>query len=352
MNEEMTRRSRVLRSSFFILPSALCILLFSSCVFWTPRTRTASPSALVIPNVPVQKWDILTCGAGSLSSVLQHHGDTTTMDEWQAALPKTRGGVMSIDLVLAARQKGFDARLITGDRATVEQELRSGRPVILMLQVIQTLGRSYDFFHYIVLDGIDDTADLVRAQFGDGKVRWIKFERLEKAWKPVRNAAIFVQKKDPASELLRAAVTLEEQGKVDAAITAYRELLARHPESVVGWTNLGNAQSRLDLKTDAEASYRKALALDARSRDTLNNLAWLLFEEKRFDEAETHARTALAIPGPDSYLVLDTLARILAAKGSCEEASKRFREAIDAVPQSRAAERLEIEKTAKSVCHS
>src|SRR4026209_394257 len=116
-----------LRSSFRILHSAFCILFLSSCVYWTPMSRRASESAKVIPNVPVQKWDIESCGAGSLSTVLQHYGDPTTMYEWDKLLPRTRGGMLSIDMVLAARKKGFDARLITGNRASVERERLDGR---------------------------------------------------------------------------------------------------------------------------------------------------------------------------------------------------------------------------------
>src|SRR5687768_2920517 len=146
-------------SQFFILNSKFLILivlllpLATSCVYWTPTSHRPSPYAAVVPSVPMQQWDIKSCGAGALSAVLRHHGDATTMEEWDAKLPKTRGGVMSIDLVLAARERGFDARLVTGDPSMIEAELIDGRPVILMLQVIQAPGKGYDFFHYIVLDG-------------------------------------------------------------------------------------------------------------------------------------------------------------------------------------------------------
>src|SRR5215213_2858557 len=167
-------------------------LITTSCVYWTPISRTPTGAATVIQNVPLQKWDIKSCGAGSLSSVLQHYGDPTTMKEWDARLPKTRGGVMSIDLVLAARARGFDARLITGDQPTLVRELLDGRPVILMLQVIQTPGREYDFFHYVVLDGIDTERKLMRTQFGDGKARWVTLERIENAWRGGGRAAVLI----------------------------------------------------------------------------------------------------------------------------------------------------------------
>ena len=323
--------------------------MLSSCVYWTPVSRSASPSATVIPNVPMQKWDIKSCGAGALSAVLRHHGDAMTMEEWDAALPKTRGGVMSIDLVLAARQRGFEARLVTGDQSLVEAELRGGRPVILMLQVIQAPGKGYDFYHYIVVDGYDPAQNIFRVQFGDAKARWAKMDRLESAWKPTKHAAILIRPADPAATALRAAVQLEEEEKFALAAHAYREILDKNPSSIVAWTNLGNVEMRLGRHAAAESAFRKALELDPDSADTLNNLAWLLYEEKRVDEAEPLARKAAVTKAPDAWMRLDTLARILVARGACDEAKMTFRQAIDAVPENRTSERAEIEAAASNI---
>lgn len=328
---------------------ALSTLTASSCVYWTPISRSPTPTATVIPNVPMHKWDIKSCGAGSLSSVLQHHGDTTTMDEWQEKLPKTRGGVMSIDLVLAARERGFEANLVTGDRALVEAELRDGRPLILMLQVIQYPGSSLDFFHYVVLDGYDSMKNLVRVQFGDGKARWAPLQRLESAWAKTKYATILVRPGDPVAPALRAAVRLEEEGKYALAAHAYREILADHPKSILAWTNLGNAENRLGRRPAAEEAFRKALELEPDSADALNNLAWLLYEDKRFEEAEPLARKAVITKAPDAWIRLDTLARILAARGNCDEARSTFRQAIEQIPPARTAERADIEAAASNI---
>jgi hypothetical protein len=325
-----------------LLLSAFCLL--TSCISITPHSQTASISATVIAGMPMQKWGIESCGAGSLSTVLQHYGDPTTMQQWDAALPKIRGGVLTVDLLLAARQKGFDARLVTGDRELVTAELRQRHPVILMLQVIDAPGHAWDFFHYIVADGIDPERGLIRTQFGDGNARWVTFDRLEKAWSGGGHAAILIQPRDPLAGAIRAAVALEEEGKTAEAATAYRDLLAAHPDSLLAWTNLGNVEMQLGHNAAAEEAFRRALALDSGARDALNNLAWLLFQEKRLDEAESLARKAVALHGPDPYLVLDTLARILAARGACSEAVTTFKQAIDAVPSSRPAARSDIEK--------
>ncbi len=312
----------------------------------TPRSAVPSQSATVIPNMPMLQWGIESCGAGSLATVLQHYGDSTSIRQWDTSLPKTRGGVLTVDLLIAARQKGFDAQLVTGTPALVADELRSGRPVILMLQVVDSPGHAYDFFHYIIADGIDNERGLIRTQFGDRRARWVSLARLEKPWSGGGHAAIIIRPKNRDDELkqaLRPAIALEDEGKYAEAAARYRHILATHPDSVVAWTDLGNAEMQLGHAAEAEQAFRKALALDANGRDALNNLAWLLYQQKRLDEAESLARQAVAQPGPDSYLVLDTLARVLAAKGMCDEAVRTFQQALDAVPSSRAQGRTDIE---------
>jgi TolA-binding protein len=337
------------RPFLLLLLVAPLLFLSTACVYWTPRSQAPTTSAVLVDNVPAQKWDILSCGAGALSSVLQHYGDPMSMDEWQAKLPKTRGGVMSIDLVLAARERGYDASLVTGDAAMVGAEVREGRPVILMLQVIQAPGKGYDFYHYVVVDGYDPERNLYRTQFGDGKTRWARIGKLESAWKPTKYATVLIRPADVNAKALRAAVQLEQDGKYALAATTYREILQRDPQSVLAWTNLGNAEMQLGRAVAAEEAFRKALDLDGNAADTLNNLAWLLYEQKRYDEAEPFARRAALTTAPDSWMRLDTLARVLAARGLCDEAAETFRKAIAGVPENRKNERADIEAAASTI---
>lgn len=293
-----------IRFRISLLTAAFGLLLFASCTtFLTPRSQRASDSAVVIPNMPMLKWGVESCGAGSLSTVLQHYGDVTSMQAWDAALPKVHGGVMTVDLLIAARQKGFDAQIVTADREFVRNQLMTGHPVILMLKVIDSLGHSYDFFHYIVVDGIDPARGLIRAQFGDRSARWVRFDRLENAWAGGAHTAILITPHDALADSMRAAVELEDQGKYGEAATQYREIIASHPDSAVAWTNLGNAYTQLKQNEDAEAAFRKALEIAPTSRDALNNLSWLLYQQHRLPEAEALARRAIAQPGPDSYQI-------------------------------------------------
>jgi Flp pilus assembly protein TadD len=107
---------------------------------------------------------------------------------------------------------------------------------------------------------------------------------------------------------------------------------------------------QLGRRPAAEAAFRKALEHDGDAADALNNLAWLLFEEKRFEEAEPLARKAASVVAPDPWMRLDTLGRILQARGACAEASAVFRKALEEIPETRREERAAIEQASRASC--
>ncbi|HUO87502.1 MAG TPA: tetratricopeptide repeat protein [Thermoanaerobaculia bacterium] len=326
---------------------ALFLLLVAAagCVRVTtaPRSRPAGPEAQVVAGVPLVTFGIERCGAGSLSAVFAAYGESVSIETLHALLPKAaNGGVTSIDLILEARRRGYDARLVQGDAEAVRRALADGRPAILMLKVLEVPGVSRDAYHYIVADGYDPGNDLVRVQFGDGKARWTTFDRLDRAWRPTGRATVLVAPGQgaPATEAnaLRFAAALEDAGRPAEAADLYRRRLVEDDSSPLLWTNLGNAEAARGDRTAAEVAYRRAVALDPAWPDALNNLAWLLhLDGERLEEAEALAQRAVAAGGPDPYLALDTLGRVLAARGRCEEASTAFDRARAAAPQGTAA---------------
>ncbi len=160
----------------------LAALAAGGCATLTPRSLQPGPDARVLPGVPVQSFGVQSCGAGSLAVVLGYYGDAATFEQLEAALPKGRNqGVLRLDLLLEARRRGYAARLVEGGAELVRGELLAGRPVILMLRVLDAPGEANDLFHYVVADGIAPSTGLVRVQFGDATPRWTTFERLERA---------------------------------------------------------------------------------------------------------------------------------------------------------------------------
>lgn len=208
-----------------------------------------------------------------------------------------------------------------------------------MLQVLDSLGERRDLYHYIVADGVEPSRGLVRVQLGDAKQRWTTFKRLDHAWRSTRRTALLIAPGKPGARAaaqqnaLRYAVALEAAGRAGEAVALYRSLVEDDPGSVLLWTNLGNAEAGRGESALAEAAYRRAVELDPANADALNNLAWLLLDQPdRLAEAEELARRAAAAGGPDPYLSLDTLGRVLRARGRCREAVETFTRGLDAAP--------------------
>lgn len=314
-------------------------------------------SAQVIPNVPVRRWGDNTCGSAALATVLNHLGDSVTEEQLNERFAKGRnGGVVSVDLLLEARRRGFAATLQPGTADDVVSSLERGTPVILMVQIVNLPGETRDLYHYVVIDGLDAKSNLVRMQFGDGKARWAPLASLEAAWSGAGNAMLVVDRRRPgddaapdASALLRRAIALEDNGEVAAALAIYRQLLAGTASPSLVWTNIGNAEAKLGDTREAERAYRSAIAIDPGARDAMNNLAWMLLGSgSRLEEAEQLARRATAITGPDSWNVDETLAAVLAAKGNCIEAAPLFAQASQDAPDDVTRARLAAES--KSAC--
>ena len=322
------------------------------CVTLAPRSRAPSPDARVLDHVPVRAFDDDQCGPGSLSVVLSALGDTVSEEELAASLPRAAGGgVLSVDLLLAARQRGFSASLATGDDGAVRRQIQEGRPVILLLRMLNAPGRGRDIYHYVVVDGHDPRRRLFRFQFGDGKARWAGMDQLEGAWSGASHAMLAVSA-PPTLVPMRAAVELERTGRLDEAAERYAQVLEARPGSLRAWVNLGNVEAGRGRPQEAERAYRRALSLSPDDPDALNNLAWLLLQEgSRLEEAETLAREAARRRGPDRGLVLDTLARIQAARGRCAEADAAFAEAL-ALPALSAGQRTQLEEARNEVDRS
>jgi Flp pilus assembly protein TadD len=317
------------------LALALVVVSLTGCATRAPRSRTVGDTAWTLEGVPLGEFGAERCGAGSLSAVLAYHGDPISVDELDALLPKSPGGgVLSVDLLIAARERGYEARWVRGDEERIEEALASGLPVILMLRVLDAPGKNVDYYHYVVIDGVDQERRFYRFHFGDGTTRWSPFGRgLRRAWAGTGYALFLVR---PDSEAkLRHAVVLEAEGRLLEAEERLREIAASDPGAVRAWTYLGNVLSRQGRKAEAEQAYRQALDTAPYDAVTLNNLAWLLYERGALDEAEALAWRAASSEEHDRDLVLDTLGRIQLADGRCAGAAASFRRGLDWTPPDR-----------------
>ncbi len=125
---------------------------------------------------------------------------------------------------------------------------------------------------------------------------------------------------------------LGDLGRLSEAVAAYREALTLRPEYAQAQFYLGVALQRDGQIASAEAAYREALALYAHPwPDVQNQLANLLMDQKRWSEAETLYREALAVT-PRSPELHSNLGNCLQLQGHFAEAETLCREAIHLAP--------------------
>ena len=81
-------------------------------------------------------------------------------------------------------------------------------------------------------------------------------------------------------------VVYERSGDLDAAARQYQWAVAKEPENIIAWTNLGNVRSQRGEWDQARAAYQAALALNPGYGPAVNNLACTYLDESPPDPAQ------------------------------------------------------------------
>lgn len=133
---------------------------------------------------------------------------------------------------------------------------------------------------------------------------------------------------DPAV-VLALATTLADLDRQAQALQVLHESEAAFGGQVVYWFQRGTLLERMRRRTDAEAAFRKALALDPRHAPTLNYLGYMYAEDgTRLDEAVQLIQQALA-QDPDNGSYLDSLGWAYFKQGKLTEAREHLQKAAD-----------------------
>jgi len=98
-----------------------------------------------------------------------------------------------------------------------------------------------------------------------------------------------------ASAVASRAIAWKRAGDPARGMRELETALTRDPGSVVGWFNLGVLQQDAERISDAEASYRRALALHPGHPESAGNLAALLIRSGQAGEAVPILATALEV---------------------------------------------------------
>lgn len=137
----------------------------------------------------------------------------------------------------------------------------------------------------------------------------------------------------PIQGSLELARGYRREGELNAAVEAYRKVIASDPMNVEAYSEIAESLNQLQLYEDAEVACEKALAISpelARPHFLLGHICAL---KQRFTESEAEFRKAIELDDHfiDSYI---GLAATLSTQGRSSEAETCLKQAVEINPDS------------------
>ena len=271
------------------------------------------PPTLELEAVPFYPQSKYQCGPSSLAMALTYSDLPITPEALQSQVyTPSRKGSLQMAMVGATRRQGRIAYPIHGVDA-LWPEIAAGHPVI----VLQNLGLSWiPAWHYAVVIGYDFIDNTVILRSGTSERKVMSFYTFGKTWARSEYWGLIVLKPSQLpvtageKDYLAAVFGLEKSRQYQAAIEGYQTALTRWPRSLIAFMGLGNSLYALGDLLGAEDAFRTAVVNHPRAANAHNNLAQVLLEQGRKQEALEAAQRAVALGGPMSEVYESTLREI------------------------------------------
>lgn len=302
--------------------------LLPGCALIAPQTyalREQPPANLPVraelTEVPFYPQDDYFCGPAALAMVLNAAGVKVTPEELvdQVYLPGRKGS-LQVEMLAAARRKGLIAYELAPQMTDMLREVAAGSPAI----VLENYG-PFDWipvWHYSVVVGYDlQNLEVIRRS-GIRRRRPTPLPVFERIWKHENYWAMIAVPPDRVpvtateARYTDAVIALEKTGQTRSAYIAYQALLRRWPASLAGEMGRGNTAYALHDLDTAESAFRQASLAHPDAAAAFNNLANVLAERGRFDDALAAAEHAVSLGGPlakETQATLEEVRQLAAA---------------------------------------
>lgn len=151
-------------------------------------------TTLEVPYYRQQKW--YACGPASLRMLLKYVGISASEDDVAKACKTTELGTTPSQLVKGSEIFGLDADALKyEDIEDLKHTLKSGNPVIVLLDAGMLYGGIQGFGHFMVITGFDNNDIIYHdPDIPDGKDVRCSIERFMQAWSALKCWAIKIQK--------------------------------------------------------------------------------------------------------------------------------------------------------------
>ncbi len=293
------------------------LFVFSGCATTTThkwqQAADSIPSQHKLNAVPFFPQKEYQCGPAALAMVLSWSGHQISPDELtpQVYTPSLKGSLQPA-MIAATRRQGKVAYPINGAHALL-REIAAGHPVI----VLQNLGLSWiPVWHYAVVIGYDVDAEMVILHSGVTSRKKTSFRTFENTWARGDHWGLLVLPPDrlpvtvQEQSWISAVVGLEKARQWTAAVRGYQTALHRWPQSFSAHIGLSNSYYAMGDLASAAAVLHKATARFPHEGVAFNNLAQVLWEQGKKQEALKAARKAVKLGGPHAEQFKKTLDEI------------------------------------------
>ena len=300
-----------------VLAATAALLAVAACA--TPQTDALRndigglPRAAQVADTPFFSQRTRECGPAALAMILVKSGVPVDPDRLvDEVYNPGRGGSLAPAVLAAARRAGRIAYPVT-DLRTLLAEIRGGRPVL----VLQNLGLEWlPRWHYAVAVGYDLDRGSMILHSGKTASLEMPLTTFERTWRRGDYWGLTVLRADEIPDAAdgisyaTAVAGVERAGHTLLAMRAYENAVRRWPENLIAGHGLGNTRYAAGDHAGAASAFRAVTRHHPGNADAFNNLAHVLSELGRYDEAETAARRAISLGGSNIDIYRQTLAAI------------------------------------------
>lgn len=304
------------------LYGALLLVMLAGCA-GTPQTRLLldqTPADLPVrhelADVPFFPQERYQCGPAALATLLDYSGMEAHPDDLVPMIyVPGRQGSFQVEMLAATRRHERLAYVLEPDLETLLRTLAGGQPVLVLQNLL--LGR-YPQWHFAVAVGYDLEKREIILRSGLTERYTTGMRVFERTWRrgdhwgmvALRPGELPVH--GQPHRYLAAVAAFEYNAAAGAVEPAWEAGVARWPENADLLTGYGNFLYQQDDVDGAIRQFRQAVAVRPEHAPAHNNLAWLLGEQGRFEEAITLARRAVELAGDNADQYRDTLRQLLA----------------------------------------
>lgn len=303
----------------------LCAFL-AGCAQFVPQTialRSVWPPDVAriveLRHVPFFPQTEYQCGPASLATIMNAAGARVDPNDLvdQVYLP-ARQGSLQVEMLAAPRRHGLVGWQMPANYDALLREVAAGRPVL----VLQDLGIwPFTKWHYAVVVGFDYESGELYLRSGETKRRALPFTIFEVTWRRSGYWAMVVTPPGtiPATATEAtywpALLAFERAANPASSRHAWEAFLARWPGHVLASVALANRYYSARELPKAESVLRQAALRSPESAEVLNNLAQVLSDLGRHDEALAFIDRAAVLKGPFEAEVAATRADLLRRAG-------------------------------------